>query len=291
MTRARALRLVHAEPDRLSAYLDGELAAEEAREIEEHVAGCPGCRAELDGLAAVVGTLRRLEREAPPQVLAQRVTRRVAVEGRRADLIARIEAALQRWNVEPGTLVTFGVVIALAAMLALLGSSLEEAGRRRGAMEREWSGLHLVTAVVGDHRFDRDGGLWREVGSGEPEVRLAADSPEARAILAATPRLGDLLAHSEGVVLVDADGRTVLIYGTAPPSTPFPPGGGKNDAPTRPLGYLISRRCSGRSRPLPRRRRPPRPGRPPSCPGGSVPGRTRRPARPPRASSPRARGS
>ncbi len=209
----RVLHAVHAETDLLSAYLDGELPSDEARALEEHVARCPSCRAELDGLAAVVGRLRRLERQAPPPVLAQRVTRRVAVEGRPTGLIARIEAALRRLDVDPGTMVTFGVVIALAAMLALLGSSLEEAARRREAIEAEWSGLQLVTAVVGDHRFDRDGGLWREVGTGEPEVRLPASSPEAQAILDATPRLRDLLAHSEGVVLLDATGRTVLIEG------------------------------------------------------------------------------
>ncbi len=209
----RALRVVHAEPDRLSAYLDGELPAADVRALEEHVEGCPSCRAELDGLAAVVGTLRRLERQAPPPVLAGQVTRRLDVEGRPVGLVARVEAALQRWKVEPGTLVTFGVVVALAAMLALLGSSLEESARRREAARAEWSGLELVTAVVGDHRFDRDGALWREVGAGEPEVRLAPDTPEARAILDATPRLRDLLAHSEGVVLADAQGRTVLIEG------------------------------------------------------------------------------
>lgn len=221
MTRARVLRLVHAEPDLLSAYLDGELTAEEARAVEEHVEVCPPCRAELDGLAGVVGTLRRLERQAPPPVLAGLVTRRVAVEDRPVGLVARLEAALERWNVDPGTVVTFGVVVALAAMLALLGSGLEESARRRAASEAEWSGLHLVTAVIGDHRFDRDGSLWREVGAvGEPEARLAADSPEARAILDATPRLRDLLVHSEGVVMTDGEGRTVLIYGTAPARPP-----------------------------------------------------------------------
>jgi anti-sigma factor RsiW len=205
------------EADVLSAYLDGELPAAEARALEDHVGRCPSCRAELDGLAAVVGKLSRLERQAPPSVLAQQVTRRVAVEGRPTGLIARVEAMLRRIDVDPGTMVTFGVVVALAAMLALLGSSLEEAARRRQAMEAEWSGLQVVTAVVGDHRFDRDGGLWREVGAGEPEVRLPASSPEARAILDATPRLRDLLAHSEGVVLLDDQGRTILIEGDGAP--------------------------------------------------------------------------
>ena len=213
----RVLRWVHMEADVLSAYLDGELPAAEARALEDHVGRCPSCRAELDGLAAVVGKLSRLERQAPPSVLAQQVTRRVAVEGRPTGLIARVEAMLRRIDVDPGTMVTFGVVVALAAMLALLGSSLEEAARRRQAMEAEWSGLQVVTAVVGDHRFDRDGGLWREVGAGEPEVRLPASSPEARAILDATPRLRDLLAHSEGVVLLDDQGRTILIEGDGAP--------------------------------------------------------------------------
>jgi hypothetical protein len=37
----------------LSPYLDGELSAAAAEQVRAHVAGCPACAAELDGLRAV----------------------------------------------------------------------------------------------------------------------------------------------------------------------------------------------------------------------------------------------
>jgi Putative zinc-finger len=46
--------------DRLSAYLDGELAPEELARVESHVGDCPACARRLEELAAVDDAARRL---------------------------------------------------------------------------------------------------------------------------------------------------------------------------------------------------------------------------------------
>jgi hypothetical protein len=51
--------------DRLSEYLDGDLAPHERTALEAHLDGCDECRAVLDDLRAVVTTARRLP-ELPP---------------------------------------------------------------------------------------------------------------------------------------------------------------------------------------------------------------------------------
>jgi len=203
-----------ADPELLSAYLDGELPPARERQVEAHLAACPGCRAELDGLRSVVERLRHLERAAPPQVLGQAVARRVALEARPRGLVARLEAALRNLPLDPATLVTFGVVVALAAILAVFVAGLQESERRPVSAadpETGAAGLEVVTVVIGGRTFDRDGALWRERGAGPAEATLPAASPEAEAILDAEPRLRRLLPGADALVLRAPDGRTVRI--------------------------------------------------------------------------------
>lgn len=214
MSRTLRFPRACADPELLSAYLDGELPPERERTVEEHLAACPGCRSELDGLRSVVEHLRRLERAAPPPVLGQAVARRVALEGRPRNLVERLEAALRRLPVDPATLVTFGVVVALAAILALFLAGLQESERRPispADPDTGVSGLEVVTVVVGGRTFDRDGALWRERGAGSPVATLPAGSPEAEAILDAEPRLRRLLPGTDALVLRAPDGRTVRL--------------------------------------------------------------------------------
>ena len=61
--------------DLLSAYLDGELAPEEAAGVDAHLAGCDECRAELNALDGVRSGLRSLPLLEPPaHVLAAPAT-------------------------------------------------------------------------------------------------------------------------------------------------------------------------------------------------------------------------
>ena len=55
--------------DRLSAYLDDELAPAARREAEAHLAGCADCRAELDDVAAVRLAIRILPVHTAPRPL------------------------------------------------------------------------------------------------------------------------------------------------------------------------------------------------------------------------------
>ena len=66
--------------DLLSAYLDGELSASEARQVEAHLVGCGACNAELDDLRAA----RRLLRELPPVPAPPGFTRGLVDRRRRA---------------------------------------------------------------------------------------------------------------------------------------------------------------------------------------------------------------
>ena len=220
-------RDLHEDWDLFSAYVDGELAAEERRAVEDHLAACPGCRAELDGLRRVASRLRSLERSAPPPLLADRVARRVAVAARQPGLVVRIEDALRRLPVESATLMVFGVIVALTAITALFVAGVEEAEHATqdrppaavagAATSRAGAGgdLRITTAVVHGRVFDRDGGLWRErhleAGAGETAPRFGADDPAVRELLASQPRLRDLLAGSDGIVLEDGTGSVIRI--------------------------------------------------------------------------------
>jgi anti-sigma factor RsiW len=55
--------------DVLSAYLDDELAPAARHEVEAHLAGCAGCRAELDDVAAARRAIRVLPVHPAPRPL------------------------------------------------------------------------------------------------------------------------------------------------------------------------------------------------------------------------------
>jgi anti-sigma factor (TIGR02949 family) len=70
--------------DRLSEYLDGELAAELGAALEEHLRGCDGCTRFGGELRAVVRALREhlLASPAPPPRLRERLA--AALDGERS---------------------------------------------------------------------------------------------------------------------------------------------------------------------------------------------------------------
>ena len=203
---------VCADDDLLSAYLDGELATAEERAVEDHLAHCPGCRANLDGLRTVVSRLHALQRATPPVALDHAVARRVALEARPVGLFGKMEAALRRLTVDPGTMVLFGTVLALAAIATVFAIGVDQSGRQPVAADRgqDWSGVELSAVVVAGRHFERSGETWRERGAGEPGRTVAAGSPEGRKILAETPRLRELLQNAEGIALRTGEGTILL---------------------------------------------------------------------------------
>jgi anti-sigma factor RsiW len=114
--------------DRLSDFLDDELAADERREVEAHLAGCGECRAVLDDLTRVIARAKTLEPR-PPQ----------------RDAWPEIAARVERIGVRPAARrVVFTLPQALAASLvvALLSGAVVwlAVGSRNG--------LRDATAVV-----------------------------------------------------------------------------------------------------------------------------------------------
>lgn len=60
----------------LGPYLLHQLTAEEERELEDHLAGCPGCRNELDRMRQTHALLRGLAASGPPADLKSRTMAR-----------------------------------------------------------------------------------------------------------------------------------------------------------------------------------------------------------------------
>jgi anti-sigma factor RsiW len=83
----------------LSRYLDHELDQVRARQLEDHLARCAGCRQELADLAAATDRLRALDAPGPSPFLATRVMAEVRLARRRhrpawAKLVATAAAVL-----------------------------------------------------------------------------------------------------------------------------------------------------------------------------------------------------
>src|SRR5919202_1120065 len=70
--------------DELSAYLDGELSPGARRAVDDHLAACAECRAELEGLSRTRDLLRALPSVAPPRSFA--ITAEMASAARPAPL-------------------------------------------------------------------------------------------------------------------------------------------------------------------------------------------------------------
>jgi hypothetical protein len=226
----------HASAEILSAYLDDELAEGERRETERHLAACPDCRARLDSLGRVVGTLKRLERAAPPAALPQLVQRRIALTGARPSYLERLEERLQGLGLTSPLAASFALVLALAAMLYLFAHGLERRERRgvpivvptpEAAREFAEATAHLDPATVraGGRTFTRSAARWLERGLEREEVAgilapgpaVAADSPAGRELLARFPWLAELVAGADAVLFRDGEAVVEIRGPTAAP--------------------------------------------------------------------------
>jgi len=96
--------------DQLSAYIDGELEAAAAGRLEAHLAGCEGCRLELEQLRATAASLRDLPEVQAPRSFALSPER---AAGRRPRAGATAPLALGM------RLAAAGVAVALAAVLVV----------------------------------------------------------------------------------------------------------------------------------------------------------------------------
>ena len=59
--------------ERVTDYLEGALPADEARRLERHVAGCPGCSEYLDQMRTIAGALQGLREDPIPAEMRARL--------------------------------------------------------------------------------------------------------------------------------------------------------------------------------------------------------------------------
>ena len=75
--------------DRLSEYIDGELDPAERAGVEAHLAGCPGCRADVAALRAVAARAGSLTDTRPAADLWTAIAARIQSSPRRTSLATR----------------------------------------------------------------------------------------------------------------------------------------------------------------------------------------------------------
>ncbi len=174
------------------AYHDGELRGLRLRQVENHLAGCAACQAELEGMRSLSALLR----ETPPQagfLPAERFAANLALRlPRQPDATLPRSAAREVgwWLVPLGTLgawlfiqVTFSLrsAVLLVADAGLLGSDL--AWLQRNPMQMSWfatatnlfgnqvglTGQAVLSALNDAHLF-----ITQATGSLLPQALLAA---------------------------------------------------------------------------------------------------------------------
>jgi anti-sigma factor RsiW len=139
----------------LQGFFDGELDAVHALQVEAHLAGCPACASELDGLKAVRRTISRndVSWSAPDhvrigvmQTLASEAARRTQPEWLRAPdrrpMAGTIAGLIRQWLFLPS-------FAALAASLFLVLGPLQT----RSSLENEIVASH-IRSTLANHLTD-----------------------------------------------------------------------------------------------------------------------------------------
>lgn len=210
----------HLTTEQLSAYLDGEAAFHESREIEGHLGACDDCRDRFETLQRTVSGLWRLERVAPPPGLSTRVRAEVAARQPEPALAGGVLSYLFGLPNRPALRTAAAVALPLVLSLFLFTNGMEQnAGLERSILPQPAPVeivtvvptadlppfLPLTTSKVAGREFVwREGGdVWVQRGlEGQvPEARLSAQSPQGRELLAQYADLGFLLAEGSRVVL------------------------------------------------------------------------------------------
>jgi anti-sigma factor RsiW len=115
--------------NKLTAYLDGELAPLLSRGIHDHLEGCPACRREVERLEAVWGLLDGARVPSPPDGLPEAIMKGI-VSGEAGPVTRAGRARILPWPmaVAAAAAAAAGIVIGF-----LIGSALPGAPRATAA--------------------------------------------------------------------------------------------------------------------------------------------------------------
>lgn len=112
--------------ERLSEHLDGQLSAEEARRLEEHLESCASCRRTLGELRAVVAGARALEDRPPSRDLWPGIEEALhggRAESERADVVALAAAGRGRSARFRRVALSIPQLAAAAVLLLMVGGA------------------------------------------------------------------------------------------------------------------------------------------------------------------------
>jgi hypothetical protein len=213
----------HLSSEQLSAYLDGEAAFHESREIEGHLADCAECNSRFESMQRTVSGVWRLDRVASPPGLSTRVRAEVAAVRRpEPTLVGTVAAYIFGLPNQRALRTAAAIALPLVLSSFLFTNGMEEkAGMEQNLMPRP-ALVEVVTVVpmadlplafpqtiskVAGREF-----VWREVVGGDvwvqkglegevPEFHVSAQSPQGRELLERHAELGFLIADGSRVVL------------------------------------------------------------------------------------------
>lgn len=144
---------IHPDHEALSAYIDGELTPDRAREVAHHLTICGQCSMEYETMLAAIAALRaNLERYQAPDVLRARVRTAIAATPSLASeqVSPSVARARRRWR--------WPVGIAAALLLsAALGSGITTLVGQRRALAPDIANEVLashVRSLMPDHMTD-----------------------------------------------------------------------------------------------------------------------------------------
>lgn len=207
----------HLSSEQLSAYLDGEVAFHESREIEGHLASCDECRGRFQSVQRTVSGVWRLERAAPPPGLSTRVRAEVSeVRSLEPSPVRSLVSYLSGLPRRPVLRTAAAMALPLVLSLFLFTNGMEHKAGAAPVVEvvtvepltdAPLFVLPQTTSQVAGMEF-----VWRELVSGDvwvqkglegevPASRVSAQSPQGRELLAQYSDLDLLLADGARVVL------------------------------------------------------------------------------------------
>lgn len=210
----------HPTVDLLSAWVDGELAGAERREVEEHLGDCGHCRGRVADFDRLAVALRSLEAAAPPAELGATVLRLASAEARR--LHAPRRRAPQAALAAPPPL-AMGVAVLAALAVAVVWFAYQKAAGEAAHRGAPWQVGPAVQA--GDapappvrRQWVHRAGCWVELGTDPGAVarKLQAADPDVEAIAGEVPELRHWLERGERLVL-RWRGETVEVLPAAAP--------------------------------------------------------------------------
>jgi anti-sigma factor (TIGR02949 family) len=209
----------------LATYLDGELGRATVDELEEHLAGCAACQAELASLEELRGALRALPRHRAPADLRARLAE---VDALPVTAPARAAPRGATWRLAASIL--SGIAIGVGAMM---WSGVGRAPDAGALLARDLVASHLralaansAIDVVSEDRHTVKPWFAGKIGESPPVVDLKADD---------FPLLGgriDYVGDRRTAVVVYGHRKHVIDLYMAP--------GAADSAATEAQGYALT---------------------------------------------------